>query len=415
MAALLLTSLGPIAAQHAPKEVPKHLLHAADPASDNPFAPGWRPAEVQRDASGRITAAPLWCDALVESLAPGASVPAPAQRALGRPLSDITGWMEGEPRLSPVVVTTEHAVLLIDLPGLKSHRRIIAADEITWLREYFPKLKGALSPAQRAVLYGLRYLRMEARFLDSLGLLAADGDRRPLRLGGDHLGSKGRFQVFVFPTQEPYREFGRHFFGCFGWYTSWWYNKREDGMISALHATATRDADLLARFEFQVAQSLVYQYRAFYHHLPIWIPAGFGHHFQRLHRQVKPVFPELGYGKALEWDERNWDRAVRSLVASGKDIPLVKMAGLTQFPNFDGEFKGVHHAQCWSMVNFAMSFGPERWRRFLDEMKVKSRDESLVEVQYRAIDRAFEADLVSFHTAWRKWALSKKRRRSSSR
>ncbi len=50
-----------------------------------------------------------------------------------------------------------------------------------------------------------------------------------------------------------------------------------------------------------------------------------------------------------------------------------------------------------------MSFDRKSFRIFVDVLKTQSKSETLLELQYRAVQSAYSVDLISWQKAWLFW------------
>ncbi|MAB90677.1 MAG: hypothetical protein CMJ90_14640 [Planctomycetes bacterium] len=388
---------------------PKHLNVDGDPGAHMPLAASWKPEPVVRNDAGLVISAPIWSTywANAGQLAPEDSrVPIPPRALLKQEVPKVLAWGAKEYELEPIVIATPNAVLVFSLKSMPA--KAFSAEERGWLQGHFTqKLKKKLTPAQVAHALGLRYLRLEQMWRELLCLDAKEASHRPARLAG-HFGSKGRSELYVFPKDEPYREFGRHFFGAAGQHASYWWHGETEVIIGAFHAGELKHGEFLARFDHIVAHDLVYQYRAFYHYLPAWVPNGIAHHFARRNKEVRSTYILLGAADSAhqagwKWDEggarRDWWREAKALVRAGDQQSITKLGMSTHYQ----ELPPRAHVQAWSMVNYMIGMGKDRFRTFMDEMKSKSEDESLLEVQQRAFLRAYGVNMVVFERNWKRW------------
>ena len=113
--------------------------------------------------------------------------------------------------------------------------------------------------------------------------------------------------------------------------------------------------------------------------------------------------PDRANRAGWEWDQdgtkRDWWREAKALVNAGEHRPITKLGLHTHYQ----ELHPRYHVQAWSMVNYMLGMGKARFRTFMDEMKTKSEDESLLEVQQRAFLRAYGVNMVAFEQHWRRW------------
>lgn len=393
---------------------PAHLALVGDPGSSLDLASAWKPAPVVRDEEGLITKAPIWSSHWKNTgeLAPkDVQTPAPPLMLLKQDTDRVLAWGVKDYKLRPVAISTPNAVLVFTLPAMSA--RAFSKEERAWLQGHFrKKLKRKLTPEQVAHALALRYLRLEDMWRELMCLDPDKEPHRPARLDG-HYGSKGRSELYVFPKAEPYREFGRHFFGAAGQHASYWWHGQTEVIIGAFHGGGMDSGQLLARFDHMVAHDLVYQYRAFYHYLPAWVPNGIAHHFAQRNKKVKNTYILLGmpskpHRAGWEWDKdgskTNWWREAKALVRAGEARSITKLGLQTHYQ----ELHPRYHVQAWSMINYMIGMGKGRFRTFMDEIKNKPEDESLLEVQQRAFLRGYGVNMVQFEKHWKQWVTKTK-------
>ena len=401
--ALVLVLLVPFTKAQPAGDPLAHFAVTGDPGSQLELAPGWMPQPVVRIASGLITHAPFWSSHWADTgqLAKVSNHPSEPKMLLKQPPENVLKWGK-EYKVKPVVIATPHAVLVLSFGPMPAKE--MSRNEKAWLQTHFTKkLKRRLNPVQVAHLFGLRYLRLEAQFKDLLCLDPDTKHYRDLMVGG-HFGSKGRSELYVFPKEEPYREFGRHFFGAHGKHVSWWWHKQTESVLGALYRGNARWPEFHARFDHLVAHNLSYQFRRFQHLLPAWVPNGIAHYFAKRHAKHRNTYILLGTPTSKHqtewgWDKDNWWSEVKTLVKSGEARRLTTLGIQTMYIDLGPRY----HVQAWSLVNYMIGMGKVRFRTFLDVIMEDVDQDSILEVQQEAFLRAYGVNMVQFEKRWKGW------------
>lgn len=405
MLATMSLSLTSLAQPHDVKEKKPlpHLDLKGDPSTQIKLIANWKVPTFKKGegAGAKMIGGPFRCSVCEADgqVSKEAALPKKAQRLGKRPADDVLAWWKDDMKLKPITIALEHSVMVIDLPPITS--RGLPSEDRAWLEENFEKVKDPITPHQRAHLYALRYLQMEAQISEILCIDPSHPSFKP-PAPDKHFGSKGRTEIYLFPKEEPYREFGRHFFGGSGPLTSWWYHPEDEANVAALHGASPNDQVLAARFDHQMAHHLIYQYRGFNELLPAWVTEGIGHWFERRHATHENTYCILGLTKDWKFDEIDWWSVVKDQINNNEDLPLHQLGQMTKL----AELKPKHHPQAWSLTNFMLGIGTNRFRTFIDILKSRGAEESVAECHYRAIETAYECDLVTFQKAWRKWAMA---------
>ncbi|MAG56962.1 MAG: hypothetical protein CMJ83_11765 [Planctomycetes bacterium] len=391
-----------------------HLDVQGDPGSSLLLAEGWAPPSFVREPGkqGKITKSPFWCSRCADhgEYAKGARHPAPPEKLLNRPRSDMVATVQGKAKKPPIVLAMPRLILVCDLSPLSA--RMLKKYEIPWIREHFPKKKTKLDQHAVAHLYAMRCLHLFAQWTD---LMCLDPDRKEYR-PADHGQTWGnpsmnRGEVWLFPAAEPYHQFCRQFFKGFGKWSSWWYVKPSNQVATLIHAGKLKDDILHARLDHMLAHQHLFEYRGHYYHLPVWIPEGIGHYFERRHEQKFDTFCLLGQPRQKdrsdwEWKARKWKREVRSLVSKNEELPVTKLA-LSSTSNQD--LIPRYHVQAWSMINYMIGMGRGRFRTFIDGLKTKAEDDHVLEAHNNAFRRTFGVSAGQFQARWRGWVLKKQK------
>lgn len=366
----------------------------------------WRPPAPERNPEGdqKITKSPFRNSLLDRRAAydAGAQLPAPVTKLWRQPAAVLTSWLEREHKLQAVIVTTENAVIVSALPGGQRVRDLPKADREA-LEAEIPKLGERLDAAATAHLYALRYLRTEARMAKLMGLEGGQAPGVMARPSG-HFGLRSRLEFYIFPTEISYREFCKHFFGVFGSTSSWWYEADADAMVACLHTEKVNEPEVVARFEHLVVHNFVQGWRGRLAKTPIWVATGLAGLYERRHPAGGATYllngsPDAQWKTAWRIPEGDWSAIIRDLLRSGEDKKLAELAMIQEHVQLPPR----HRVQSSSLVAFLLAQGESRFRVFLDELKSPKPQESQVQVQERAIRRAYGVGMPELDQAWRAW------------
>jgi hypothetical protein len=368
------------------------------------LAPDHVVPEFER-AQDRLLSGPFHCSACRKAgrYATDARLPAPPRRLWRRPAEDVLGWIGGELKLDPVVISLPDLHLIVDLG--EGDVRDASPPERAWLSTLGDEAKKTLSPHARAHLYAIRLLRIREEWSDLLGL--RPGPRFVAAPPAPAAGARPS-EVYVLSKKQAYEEFARHFFGTFGARTSWWYDVPTEALVSLIHTEKLNDAQLHGIFAHQLAHHFLIHYRGYYQHLPTWVLEGLGHLFQRRIKGSMPHVCVLGLAAPTEAFPPDWHQGIWTLVNEQKETPLADLA-LLDTRNYI--LSTQQHLQAWSLTCFMVSAGPEPYRRFVDALKDRTKDDSLALAHLQGLERGFGVATPALHRAWRQWVLAMKRPR----
>jgi hypothetical protein len=400
----LLVSALVISTLRAQPSAPANLEIDEDRASKLVLAKEWKIPPVVRDGSGKVRAAPFWSSVWAEdrSLVPGADVPLRPETLMKQPTDRVLAWGTTDHGLKWDLLATEHAVLVLAMPRIP--QRFVTKDELAWLKTHFDRIPSrGLTPNQAAHLYGYRYLKAEAEWMDLMSLWPDGESFLPSDLP-DHFGSRGRSEMFVFSLDSPYQEFGRHFFGASGKWSSYWWLKETQTIVGACHMEGVTHPAFEARFHSLVAHNLLYQYRNFYFYIPAWVPAGLLHFFERRYPGRSNTYMMLGApvkerALAWTWDKDRWWTESKKMVTEEATMPITQLGLQFHYQDLEPRL----HVQAWSLTTYMLSLGVPRYRTFIDTLLQKEENESILEAQQRAFIKAYGVNMVVFENAWKEW------------
>ena len=400
-------------AQHGARvgEIPAHLR----------LAKGARPALLARTVSlpilkmgesGEITHSDVWCNVCASEgrYAEGADLPPVPARFCDQRLDNVLNWFRERKESMPVVLATKHMQFMLRLGNSDSG---LNGEQKRWMKTLFPKLGHRLTSHMRAHLTVLWMLESEERLAYSLGVSPNDpiilstalpeGTQRLIQASPrSHYGSRGRMELIAIDDIKAYKGFGRHFLGAFGHETQHWLNVKTDSHLGLLEVTGLKNDALQGRATHMLAHAFSCTYRRYMHHLPAWLFAGHAHCFEQY---AVPGSITFCTGKGAnrlpsrKIPASRWRRTLRARSRSKSLTPIVKLISKMDV----GDLTLDERIQSWSITEFLLTLDRLRYRQFMDTLKSRKDSETLLEVQYRAIEAAYDVDLITFEKAWKSW------------
>lgn len=305
----------------------------------------------------------------------------------------------------------------------KTRKKIRA--ELTELKKKLPSINPKtrrLDPWLRAHLFAHRlekhYAEVQALFgvKDEDFPAAADKIiRQPgaIYMGmGPFLGMKDKYNILMFEKLATHELYLNTFIGRNTKFPQRWHFKENGSLMLCVaeecdDGRLKHDTAMHAAVIFNTAQLLLDGFRYYTYDLPVWIREGFGHYWSRRVSPRWPSFDQQEGGAALQNTKWNWAPYVRGMVAAGgKDYK--PFAEVIQWRNF-GQIEFDDHCAIWSRMDFLISKGPEKFKKFV--FAVKGRvDENwfpdqtdLVGATRDAIKDAYNLSTLTFDQRWGDW------------
>lgn len=288
------------------------------------------------------------------------------------------------------------------LPGVNPKTRTLDP----WLRLHLNAMRLEKLYAETSALFGVKD---EDFPQDPTNVVRHPGARY---MGyGPYLGMKDKFLALTFEKSGPYQQYMKTYLGRDTKTPQRWHFKEvssilitfatEDEQFPRKHDTA-----LHCTLAFNVSQNLLDGFRYYAYDLPVWIREGFGHWNSR---RISPSWPNYDQNEGSIADMKvieRWEPLCRSLLGQpGKIAPFAEVIGWRDF----GNIKFNDHVAIWSRVDWMLSQGPEKWRKFL--FGVKGRvDENwgadqtdLVGATRTALQDAYGVSVIDFDRRWAEW------------
>lgn len=297
-------------------------------------------------------------------------------------------------------------------------------DELTELQAKLPGVNPKarrLDPWLRAHLTAHRLEKLYAETQQLFGVtdadFPADPDKVVITPGarymgyGPYLGMKDKYLVLVFEKLGPYRQYMTTYVGRDTKFPQRWHFT-DSGSILFTCATESdqfplkHDTALHCSLAFNVSQNLLDGFRHYSYDMPVWIREGFGHWNCR---RVDPNWPNFDQNEGSIADMKTlsrWEPYCRGLIGTDKIAPFAEVAAWRDF----GNIKFDDHVAIWSRMDWMMSQGPEKWRKFLFEVKGRvdptnwSADQKdLVGATRTALKDAYGVTFLDIDEKWAQW------------
>lgn len=323
-------------------------------------------------------------------------------------------------------VETAHFRIGTNLPEwsvptvMKTRKKI--RDELTELKERIPSINPRakrLDPWLRAHLTAHRMEKLYAETQKLFGVTDADfpaKDAQVVRgeryMGyGPFLGMKDKFLVLAFDKAEPYRQYLKAFVGRDSRHPQRWHFVDASSLLIALACESDEfplkhDTALHCALAFNVSQNLLDGFRYYSYDLPVWLKEGFGHWNAR---RIDGDWSNFDQNEGALADMKvldKWEPYCRGLLHSPKKwAPFAEVAGWRDF----GDITFNDHVMIFGRMDYLISQGPEKWQKFLFEVKGRVDEnwlpdqKDLVGATRTALKEAYGLTFLNFDERWAEW------------
>lgn len=323
---------------------------------------------------------------------------------------------------------TAHFRLGINLPAwtvpMDPETRGKIRGELERLAEKLPGVNAktrTLDPWLRAHLYAQRVEDIYAEFCRLAGVTDEDFPQEPDKVvvqagatymgQGPYLGMKEKYLLLLFEKESLFRQYMTGYLGRDSRFGQRWHHKEASCLIYTVATESEggrlkHDTALHGNVAFNIGQNLLDGFRYYSYDLPVWIREGLGHWFER---RVDPKWNSFDQNEGSLADMKTtwrWEPYLRSLLgSSGKFAPFSEAYTWRDFGNLTFN----DHVAVWSRIDFLMAQGPDKWRRFLFEVKGRVTadwmpDQSdLVGATREALQKVYGLSPLSFDEKWAEW------------
>lgn len=307
---------------------------------------------------------------------------------------------------------------------LETRRKIQA--ELERLREKLgPKVNPKTRILDRWLRLHLTAQRMEDLYADLQSWLIVKDEDFPidaahkkygeLYMGeGRYLGMAEKYLVMVMDKGNTYFDYLKNFTGRQSKFGQRWHYMKQGSLYygigsdmgkgSLKHDTALHN-DLI----FNVTINMIDGFRHYSYDLPVWIREGLGHWFER---KNSPKWNTFDQDEAAPMDPPSkwrWKPYVRQLLMGKK---WSKFSDVIKWRHY-GEINFNDHVMLWARIDFLLSFGKEKFRKFMFEIKGRfdhktgrSDHHDIVGVVREAMRKTYGLNPLNFDEKFKEWAIA---------
>ncbi|MBX3462177.1 MAG: hypothetical protein KF830_03325 [Planctomycetes bacterium] len=300
-------------------------------------------------------------------------------------------------------VRGELTELATKLPGVNPKTRSLDP----WLRAHLTAFRMEKLYAETCALFGVEDKDFPK---DAAEVVVQEGARY---MGyGPYLGMRDKYLVLVFEKQGPFLQYMKQFLGRDSKHPQRHHFVESGSLLFTMptesnefprkHDTATHCA-----LAFNVSQNLLDGFRHYGYDLPVWLREGWSHWNGR---RVDPKWNNFDQNEGSLADMKTtwrWEVYCRGLVgSSGKFAPFPEALKWRDFGNIGFD----DHVAVWSRVDWLLSQGPEKWRKFLFAVKGRVDPKTwapdhadLVGATRQALQDAYGISVLQFDEKWIEW------------
>ncbi|NRA96819.1 MAG: hypothetical protein HRU14_11495 [Planctomycetes bacterium] len=383
---------------------PASLALRGDPAQDLDLgATRIVPMPMRSAENGPIDSASYYCMRAIEA---GDQVvpkngPKQPRRMIGEEAAKVMPWLTRvDPKIRPSIIWTRHWTIV----GFLKDAQVddLTPEEAIRLRAFFPKVtprSTRLTGHQRTHLWAIRTVQIQ-RAIEDLLDLDENGGLKPSTYNSGYrpLAHKG-CELFLFSNQSPHDAFRRHLFqpqtrGLGGEILG-------SGPVTAITVDDAPSAAIRRRVLHASSLQLLRIHRRLEGGIPAWIRVGLAHYFEwRQTKSARTRTDEAGTLPAGTDVPRDWNQAVRNLVASGK---AGELGALSVTPE-----RGLTLAsrlQAWSLVKYLLGIDPKRFGQLCAALLHTRPDVMPQEGLRNALKATYGHYPEDVATAWKTWVL----------
>ena len=295
--------------------------------------------------------------------------------------------------------------------------------ELKRLKKKLPKVNHRTRKLDRWLRLHLFAQRCEDLYADFSKRLKVDASSFPkgpkalLRNGqywgeGPYLGQNGKYHVLMFDKASDFSRYISLFLGRTQTMAVRHNYKKIGSLLVATAAeldegSLKHDTRMHCHIVFNVTHNLINGYRFYAYDLPVWFNEGMAHWFSR---EVNPKY-------ALDFDQN--EGASAKVINDGKWKPRMRRwmggkhvktaADLLSLRDF-GQLTKYDHVMSWSVCDYLMSLGDEKWRNFMNEVKGYvdpktgiAQAKQILPLQRKGLKAAYKFNALQLEERWRAW------------
>lgn len=327
-------------------------------------------------------------------------------------------------------VETEHFKLGSSLPSFTipaSDRPLKAKlrGELERLGKRLPRINiktRRLDPWLRVHLFAQRLEDLYEDFARRLDVTAASFPTQrnaQLRNGkywgeGPYLGQHGKYAVLLFQKGSDFTRYLSLFVGKVQEMAQRWNFKIVGSQLFAtaeeLIPQGSYDTRMHTHVVFNVVHNLINGYRFYSYDLPVWFNEGMAHWYS-IRVSKKWGGKDFDQNESASVDMINsskWAVKTRQWLVAGKLRPAAELLILRDF----GQLTKYDHVKSWSLCDYLMSLGDEKWRDYMNEVKgfidPVSREavaREVLKLQRKGLRKAYDLNPLNLDEKWKQWVM----------
>lgn len=311
------------------------------------------------------------------------------------------------------------------IPASDRKLKVKLRGELERLAKKLPRIKTnarKLDPWLRVHIFAQRCEDVYADFSKRLGVTDDSFPKKRnalLKNGkywgeGIYLGQPEKFTLLMFEKTSDFMRYLSLFIGKTQEFAQRWNFKRTGSQLLAtsmeLESRLKHDTGMHCHVVWNVVHNMINGYRFYAYDLPVWFTEGMAHWYsRRVSKKYALDFDQNESSSANLIRFTNWKAKTRQWAAAGKFRPASELLPLRDF----GMLTKYDHLKSWSLVDFLMSQGDEKWRGFMNEVKGYIDPKSKVAVakevpnlQRRGLRKIYRLNALSMDEKWKAWIMA---------
>jgi hypothetical protein len=228
---------------------------------------------------------------------------------------------------------------------------------------------------------------------------------------GIYLGQPDKYTVLMFKKSSDYLRYLSTFVGRTQEFAQRW-NFKVVGSIFIGTAeeleNRSHDTAMHVHIVWNIVHNMIDGYRFYSYDLPVWFKEGMAHWYGR---RIDPKWDNFDQNESSAADmlnEERWDLKTRQSLIAGRLRPVAEVLPLRDY----GDLTKWDHLKVWSMCDYLMSLGDEKWRDFMNGIKGQTDPttglavgKEIVDVQRKALQKVYDVNPLTFEEKWKEWVL----------
>jgi hypothetical protein len=230
---------------------------------------------------------------------------------------------------------------------------------------------------------------------------------------GKYMGMNEKFMIMVMDKGNTYFDYLQNFTGRQSKFGQRWHFMKQGALYYGIGTDMAKgalrhDTALHNDLIFNATINIIDGFRHYSYDLPVWIREGLGHWFER---KNSPKYNTFDQDEAAPMDPPSkwkWEPYVRQLLLGKK---WSKFSSVVKWRHY-GDIDFNDHVMVWARVDFMMSFGKQKFRDFMFEIKGRydhktglSIQTDLVGAVREAILKVYGLNLLNFDDKFKEWVV----------